>query len=937
MSYSDEAALPPFDIILHPRPALQIQVPKAASHSPVASLRELSGAFAAGVGTGLLHLASHWPTESLSTSVSYWRDLARLHLTRSLTEAETKLTSVDLERLLRSAPPLPGGEHLSAEVMETLWQEMDQATVDWQRSSGELLQESLKRIHPAWDTLGRICLNLAENRPESPHPFAFLATYTTRLSLGAKPKHAPLGRVLQELVTKEQAATMTKIGAALESAAESSQFVASMMKSRRLYTPQGITAAEAYQLLSEINKIESCGLMVRVPAWWESQGRPSVKVAIELGSQAPKTNSGGSAILDFRMRLSLQGQPLSDDEWRQLRESADGLVLLRGQWVEADGKKLDKVLRHWQQVEALLGQEGMSFVQAMRILSRVTSSGAAGSIPERPVDADVQRQWTDVQAGAWLRDRLGEIRQAANASKDNPVPMGDDFRATLRPYQKAGVQWLLTLNRLGLGACLADDMGLGKTVQVLALFVALQREQAGHSQRRPHLLVAPATLIPNWQAEARKFAPNLKVFVAHSSAYPSQNLKQLPKDEISNADFVIVTYGGLLQFAWLREVDWNIVVLDEAQAIKNPSAQQTLAAKQLRATQRIALTGTPVENRPLDLWSIFDFAVPGLLGGSREFQRLFAPPVDETTGADSLAANYQRVRDLIRPYFLRRLKTDRNLLPDLPDKTELEVRCALVPQQAALYARIVDELKRDLKDLPKDSVQRRGAILSSLMRLKQICNHPAMITGDGNFHPRLSGKFLRLGEIAKIAADRHEKILVFTQFRMLTEVLAGYLGGIFGRPGLILHGDTAIDERRRMVEDFQSNSHMGGPPFFVLSLKAGGTGLTLTAASHVIHFDRWWNPAVEDQATDRAYRIGQRRNILVHKFACAGTIESRIADLISNKRALSRNVLPDATGGELNLTSLSDDELLNLVSMDITQVTEDCDILETSSEVHDER
>jgi non-specific serine/threonine protein kinase len=445
--------------------------------------------------------------------------------------------------------------------------------------------------------------------------------------------------------------------------------------------------------------------------------------------------------------------------------------------------------------------------------------------------------------------------------------------------------------------------------------------------------VAPATLIPNWQAEARKFAPHLKVFVAHGSAYPTHRLRQLPKDQIDDAELVIVTYGGLLQFDWLRDVEWNTLVLDEAQAIKNPASQQTLAAKRLRAHQRIALTGTPVENRPLDLWSLFDFIAPDLLGNAKDFQRLFTIGADEQASQESLAANYHRVRDLIRPYFLRRLKTDRALLPDLPDKTEIEVRCALIPQQAALYARIVDDLKKDLKDLPKDSVQRRGAILSALMRLKQICNHPAMITGDGNFHPRLSGKFLRLGAIAQDIAERHEKMLVFTQFRMLTDVLAGFLGSIFGRPGFVLHGDTSIDERRRMVEEFQ---RLDGPPFFILSLKAGGTGLTLTAASHVVHFDRWWNPAVEDQATDRAYRIGQRRNILVHKFSCSGTIEARIAALLADKRSLSRNVLPDASGGELNLAALSDDELMKIVSLDLAQVADKNDMAESAGEVRDD-
>ena len=410
---------------------------------------------------------------------------------------------------------------------------------------------------------------------------------------------------------------------------------------------------------------------------------------------------------------------------------------------------------------------------------------------------------------------------------------------------------------------------------------------------------------------------------------PSTKLKALSRAEIEDTDLVLVTYGGLLRYDWLTQMTWDTVILDEAQAIKNPTSQQTIAAKALVAGHKIALTGTPIENRPLDLWSIFDFLNPGLLGRSQAFESYLSPGTDAdelqlvgNKDSDALVARYQKLRDLIRPYLLRRLKNDRTIIADLPDKTEMEVRCGLIPQQAALYARVVDELRRDLKELPKESVQRRGAVLSSLMKLKQICNHPALLTGDENFHPQGSGKFLRLGELAAEIAARGDKLLVFTQFRMMSRVLTSYLGRIFGAEGLELHGDTPVDERRKLVEQFQSP---GGPPFFVLSLKAGGTGLTLTAASHVVHFDRWWNPAVEDQATDRAYRIGQKRNVLVHKLACAGTIEARIADLLASKRSIAQNILPESGTSELNLAAMSDDDILNLVSLDLNQASASLD------------
>jgi SNF2 family DNA or RNA helicase len=369
---------------------------------------------------------------------------------------------------------------------------------------------------------------------------------------------------------------------------------------------------------------------------------------------------------------------------------------------------------------------------------------------------------------------------------------------------------------------------------------------------------------------------------------------------------VLTTYGLTLRLSWLAETEWPLVVLDEAQAIKNPGAMQARAVKALRAKSRVALTGTPVENRLTDLWSIFDFLNPGLLGSARAFAA-FAKQLGERPGG------YAPLRELTRPYILRRLKTDRRIIDDLPEKTELTAYCNLSRVQAALYQESVKSLAAKLDGLDAaPGIERRGIVLAYLMRLKQICNHPSQWLRDGAWAPESSGKFSRLAELAEVIADKQEKALVFTQFREMAEPLALFLNGVFGRPGLVMHGATLVGARRGLVERFQDDERV---PFFVLSLKVGGTGLNLTAASHVIHFDRWWNPAVESQATDRAFRIGQKKNVLVHKFVCRGTVEDKIDALIEGKQRMAREVLE--AGGEALLTEMSDAELLRIVSLDL--------------------
>jgi SNF2 family DNA or RNA helicase len=445
-------------------------------------------------------------------------------------------------------------------------------------------------------------------------------------------------------------------------------------------------------------------------------------------------------------------------------------------------------------------------------------------------------------------------------------------------------------------------MGLGKTVQVIGLLLHRKpgHEGKGKARTKPSLLVVPASLLANWKAELQRFAPTLSFRIAH----PSENApakREIEEQDVRDLDLLITTYGMLSRTNWLKEHDWDLVILDEAQAIKNSGTRQSRTVKELNASARVAMTGTPVENRLSDLWSLFDFLNPGLLGGAKAFAGL----VKQMEAQSS----YKPLRTLVGPYILRRLKTDKRVIADLPEKVEMSAFCTLSREQAALYEQAVRDLAEKLETA--DGMARRGLVLAQLMKLKQICNHPAQVTGAGDYASEHSGKFQRLAALCEELAERQEKALIFTQFREITGPLSRFLEGVFGRPGLVLHGGTPVAQRRRLVESFQRED---GPPFFVLSLKAGGTGLNLTSASQVVHFDRWWNPAVENQATDRAFRIGQKRSVLVHKFVCRGTVEEKIDEMIAEKSSLAGDVIE---GAETLLTEMSDKQLLDFVSLDV--------------------
>ena len=857
----------------------------------------LTAAFTRGQGHGLLMLGAARLPEPLPPTLAFWRRLGNLYVARFCAENEPdqrrQLPPVApppgaFEELTAAAPAMRGGEYLTAEVLAQLWAEIERAFSVEATASGGDAEALLAGLDPAWHMLGRVCLHLAENKRSPALPFAFLATYAAQLR-GGKLQHQQLGEALREYADDRD--KLLALLSPVQRAAAQSPFVAELVKQKAIFQPQAWTAAQAYQLLREVPLLQQSGVVVRVPDWWHADARRRSRVTAQVSIGAPTDGLlGADAMLDFEVDVALDGDKLTKAEWRELQRASSGLVLVKGRWVEIDPQQLQQALGHWQQVEAAVAADGLSFAEGMRLLAGVRFGD---DVSEDAPAAEVG--WSTVVADRRLEELLAALRDPSRLEQVHP---GKALQATLRPYQEHGLRWLWLLQQLGLGACLADDMGLGKTLQVIALLLSLARQ----GQRRASLVVMPASLLANWQAEFTRFAGQLKVLVAHPSAMAAAELAALDASKLHAHDVVLTTYGSLLRQEWPQANEWRMVVLDEAQAIKNPGARQTKAAKALRAGARVALTGTPVENRLSDLWSIFDFLCPGLLGTVGQFGKY-----QKRLGPRGHAA----LRELVRPYILRRLKSDKRVIADLPDKTEVRRYCPLSKPQAVLYQQSVEDLARHL-DEPLEDQQRRGLVLAFLLRLKQICNHPSQWLGDGGYAEAGSGKFQSLRELCEEIASRQEKVLVFTQFRQIIDPLASLLAEVFGRPGLVLHGGTAVGKRQKLVEAFGRDD---GPPFFVLSLKAGGTGLNLTAASHVVHFDRWWNPAVENQATDRAYRIGQRRNVLVHKFVCRGTVEERIDELILAKVALANELLDG--GDEVAITELSNAELMRLVSLDI--------------------
>jgi superfamily II DNA or RNA helicase len=645
-----------------------------------------------------------------------------------------------------------------------------------------------------------------------------------------------------------------------------------------------IDAGDAVRFVTEhANFLDQAGFGVMLPAGWTSKGS-QLRLGAHAKIKSPAMAGGGGLslheIVAVNFEAALGDQVITRDELRALARLKAPLVRARGQWVLLDAQEIVRV--------AALLESGTRRMTAQEAVRMALDATAVDGVEIGSVTAD-----------GWLSALLEQLNGHDRIEK-LPVPSG--FSGVLRPYQERGYWWLGFLGRWGLGACLADDMGLGKTIQTL---VHLERGRASASARRPPvLLICPTSVIGNWQHEAARFTPALSVLVHHGTARAKEEARFL---EAAGAhDLVITSYSLLYRdFATLAKLVWSGIILDEAQNIKNPESRQARSARALKGGYRIALTGTPVENNVGDLWSLMEFLNPGLLGTQAEFKRNFFVPIQASR--DQAAAEH--LKKLTAPFILRRLKTDKAVIADLPDKLEMKVFCTLTREQASLYAAVVEEAMPELESA--SGIQRKGMVLATLSKLKQVCNHPAQFLKDNSALPDRSGKLARLVEMLEEVIEAGERALIFSQFAEMGEILKRHLEATFGREVLFLHGAVPKARRDEMVARFQKQG-AAGPPIFVLSLKAGGTGLNLTAASRVFHFDRWWNPAVEQQATDRAFRIGQRRNVFVHKFLCAGTLEEKIDAMIERKRALAETIVG---GGEEWVTKLSTAELRDLFAL----------------------
>ncbi len=653
-----------------------------------------------------------------------------------------------------------------------------------------------------------------------------------------------------------------------------------------------LTLEEAYSFLRDaVPVLEAEGLKVWVPAWW-SDDRPRLRMRLDIhpadsDTAAGMAGMGLDALVAYDWRVALGDEALSLEELTSLAESKSPLARLRGRWTEVQASDVEAAVRF------LRGRrpEKTTLFEALRLSANAD-------------DLETGLPVAGIRAHGWI-DQLLSASGVDETVEHVGQPIG--FHGTLRPYQRKGLDWLRFLSRHGLGACLADDMGLGKTIQLIALW--LNERESGPAPG-PTLLVVPMSLVGNWQREIAKFGPSLQVMVHHG-------LQRLTGEafvaEVAKYDVVISTYGLTHRdYEHLSEVCWYRIALDEAQNIKNSAAKQAVAVRSLRAVRRLALTGTPVENRLSELWSIIDFLNPGYLGNASEFRRRFAVPIERHRDPE----RSQRLRELIRPFVLRRLKGDPNIVAELPEKLETTVYCNLTAEQAALYERTVQEMLGLIDG--SGGIQRRGMILAAIVRLKQICNHPEQFLKTNGTLTHRSGKCDRLVEMLEEVVAEDHRALVFTQYREMGELLNKHLQESLDREILFLHGGVPQKKRDMLVERFQSGS--GDTPVFILTLKAGGYGLNLTEASHVFHYDRWWNPAVENQATDRTHRIGQAKQVQVHRFVCLGTLEERIAALIESKKDLADNIVGSS---ERWVTELSTEQLREFLTLSREAVAED--------------
>lgn len=855
----------------------------------------------------LFYLGFHSPDTNLSASINYFIRFSKLFVEKLSRETaleslrhnvNVNISDVEIDNFIYSIPIMTGAEYMNRDYLVDLWASLLKVFSFLIKNHDGTVESFFAAFNPDIHLVGQVFFHLVESKhPE--WPFAFTATYTTGMGADGKPMHRLLKNAVDEFDDVQYLQLLSKV----HRTAEKSALINELIQTGDLFCAVHWTSEEAFLFLREIPLYESTGVLCRIPDWWKKRSS-GAKLKINMGDRKPSL-AGLDAILDFHPEILLGDIELSEEEAIQILHESEGLAFIKNRWVAVDHDKLKQIIEAYDAIKNF-EQDGLTIREAMQFQLN----------PDKVLDLNIDISEISVSNGEWLNSVIEKMKSPHKISNIQPAK---GFRATLREYQQKGLNWLKFMDSLGFGACLADDMGLGKTIQVLAFLSILKQERNNFKQNngnlekessklrtyktpKANLLIVPASLMSNWLNEITSFFPELNSFLAHPD-YIKDNQMEKEPDELDKYDLVITTYGLSKKYEWLKNYHWNYIILDEAQAIKNPATKQTIAVKKLNARNRIIMSGTPVENRISDLWSLIDFLNPGLLGNKTEFRKFSKELKDNPDG-------YSRLRRLVSPYILRRLKTDKSVISDLPEKIEMKVYSGLTNKQVLLYEKALIELKEFLEN--SEGIQRKGVVLSSLMKFKQLCNHPDQFTGTGEYRENDSGKFSRLREICETIYEKRERVLVFTQFKEMTEPLRHFLKTIFKRDGLVLHGSIPVGKRKQLIEEFQDEIYC---PFMVLSLKAGGVGLNLTRANHVIHFDRWWNPAVENQATDRAFRIGQKKNVIVHKFITQGTIEEKIDKMIEDKKSLADKVVSDFN--ETLITEMDNKEILNLFQLSL--------------------
>jgi SNF2 family DNA or RNA helicase len=771
------------------------------------------------------------------------------------------------ERLQRAVPYAIGVANVNKNWMKVQFLKLSQILDDELSASKIGLDIYFERCGVLESAKKDIFIHIVDSRDEK-YPFSLMVTYTSKDKNG-KVHQMPLQYALIEY--KKDRKKLGRIISVLKQASRISPEIMKLEQSGKLFHPLRITADEAFQILQKYPEFKSRGIQLKVPDWWKSKNR-SMSLKMDL---AGTTDSyiGLDTLIKVRPSIMINGTEITEEEAGDILNNSDGLRIIKGKWVEVDKEKLESILDAYKKLSRKI-----SLRDALKLDVKLRQIGAE----EENNDKSEQRDW--------IRQFLSKVRRDSGKS-NYEVP--ETVSARLRPYQEKGYSWLRYMCSAGFGVCLADDMGLGKTIQVLAY---LEYLRAAYSDAKV-ILIVPASVIGNWKSEIRRFTHDLEEHVTE--------LRPLKKDEAYNPEafLTLTTYGMVRNSPYLQNIYWTGVILDEAQAIKNKNSEQTVSVKKLKAASKIAMTGTPIENNLMNLWSVFDFLDKGLLGSSTQFGEYIRK-------AEYSPEGYTKLKAAVSPFILRRLKTDRSVISELPEKHEISDYVELTKKQTVLYINETEKLAQTIKN--KSEIERKGIILSTITKLKEICNHPDQFLGQSIYDPEESGKFGMLEQICDTIYEKREKVIVFTQYSEMTEVLSEFLSDIFHDRGLVMNGKTPVRLRQDIIKEFNSDRYV---PYIVLSVKTGGVGINLTAANHVIHFDRWWNPAVENQATDRAFRIGQRKDVMVHKLICTGTIEEKIDDLIESKKRLADDII-ESTGGERLLMQMNENELINILRFD---------------------